>query len=321
MEILILGGSGQIGMEIQRCVWPEDVTIYAPRREQFDLRDETAVACAVSARNWAAVINAAAYTAVDKAQTDIVAAWRLNALMPAILAAETARMSIPLVQISTDYVFDGTADRPYVESDPVGPLSVYGASKEAGEQAVRSGNPRHVIVRTAWVVSSHGNNFVKTMLRLASERDRLGVVHDQLGCPTSAADLAVVLAAIALRLAQNPDAPSGTYHAVNLGETTWCEFAREIMAQAAQRGARTSPVDAISTADFPTPAKRPANSRLSTDKLAHDYGLSFRPWQAALSPILDQLVGCASSNLKPNLTAQVTSASEWTSPIRRGCAT
>ena len=291
MEILILGGSGQIGMELQRCVWPEDVTIFAPRREEFDLRDETAVACAVSARNWAAVINAAAYTAVDKAQTDIVAAWRLNALMPAILAAETARMSIPLVQISTDYVFDGAADRPYVESDPVGPLGVYGASKEAGEQAVRSGNPRHVIVRTAWVVSSHGNNFVKTMLRLAAERDRLRVVSDQRGCPTSAADLARVLATIALRLAQDFDAPRGTYHAVNAGETNWCEFAREIMAQAANRGARAVPIDAIRTVDYPTAAKRPANSRLATTKVTRDYGLSMNTWQSAISSILDELIG------------------------------
>jgi dTDP-4-dehydrorhamnose reductase len=293
MNILILGGSGQVGTELQRFAWPEGVTVLAPPRADLDVTDETSVVRAVSARNWAAVINAAAYTAVDKAESDILAAWRLNALTPAILAAETVRKGIPLVHISTDYVFDGAADRPYVESDPVAPLGVYGASKEAGEQAVRSGNPRHAIVRTAWVVSPHRTNFVKTMLRLASDRDRLRVVSDQRGCPTSAADLASTLAAIALRLARDLDAPCGTYHAVNAGETTWCEFAREIMAQAAQRGARTVPVDAISTIDFPTPAKRPANSRLSTDKLSRDYGLLMSPWQSALSEILDQLIGCA----------------------------
>jgi len=291
MDILILGGSGQVGTELQRLAWPEGVTVHSPSRACLDLTDEISTVRAISARNWSAVINAAAYTAVDKAESEIQAAWRLNALMPAILAAETARRGIPLVHVSTDYVFDGKADRPYAESDPVAPLGVYGASKEAGEQAVRSGNPRHAIVRTAWLVSRHRSNFVKTMLRLAGERDRLRVVSDQRGCPTSAADLASALATIALRLAQDLSSPCGTYHAVNAGETTWYEFAREITTQAARRGARTAPVEAISTADFPTPAKRPRNSRLSTDKLNRDYGLSMRRWQSALSEILDQLIG------------------------------
>ena len=291
MDILVLGGSGQVGTELQRFSWPEGATVHAPLRNCLDLTDEISTARAISARNWSAVINAAAYTAVDKAESEIQAAWKVNALMPAILAVETARRGIPLVHISTDYVFDGAADRLYVESDPVAPLGVYGASKEAGEQAVRSGNPRHAIVRTAWLVSPHRSNFVKTMLRLAGERDRLRVVSDQRGCPTSANDLASTLAMIALRLARNLDAPCGTYHAVNAGETTWFEFAREIMAQARQRGVRTVPVDAISTGDFPTPAKRPRNSRLSTDKLNRDYGLSMRACQPALSEILDQLIG------------------------------
>jgi dTDP-4-dehydrorhamnose reductase len=291
MDILIFGGSGQVGTELQRLAWPDGVTIHAPARACLDLTDEISTVRAISARNWSAVINAAAYTSVDKAETEIEAAWRLNALMPAILAAETASRGIPLVHISTDYVFDGAADRPYVESDVVGPLGVYGASKEAGEQAVRTGNPRHVIARTAWLVSPHGNNFVKTMLRLAGERDRLRVVSDQRGCPTSAADLANTLASIALRLARDLNAPLGTYHAVNAGETTRYDFAREIMAQARQRGAPAVPVEAISTADYPTAAKRPRNSSLSTDKLSRDYGLSMRCWQSALSEILDQLIG------------------------------
>jgi dTDP-4-dehydrorhamnose reductase len=246
---------------------------------------------AISARNWSVIINAAGYTSVDKAESEIEAAWRLNALVPALVAAETARRGIPLVHISTDYVFDGTADRPYVESDPVAPLGAYGVSKEAGERAIRTGNPRHVIARTAWLVSPHGNNFVKTMLRLAGDRDRLRVVSDQRGCPTSASDLACVLASIALRVARDLDAPWGTYHAVNAGEATWYEFAREIMTQAAERGARAVPVEAISTADYPTPAKRPRNSRLSIDKLNRDYGLSMRRWQLALPEIIDQLIG------------------------------
>jgi dTDP-4-dehydrorhamnose reductase len=232
---------------------------------------------------------------VDQAETDSKAAWQLNAIAPAVLAAETGRQGIPLVHLSTDYVFDGAAARPYVEHDPVAPLGVYGASKEAGEQAVRLKNPCHVIVRTAWLVSPHGANFLKTMLRLARERDSLRVVHDQQGCPTSAGDLAATLAAIALRLARERNSPCGTYHAVNAGEATWYEFALEIMAEAAKRGARTVPVVPINTADYPTPAKRPRNSRLCSDNMRCDYGLPMRPWEAALSDILDQLIGAPRS--------------------------
>jgi dTDP-4-dehydrorhamnose reductase len=172
----------------------------------------------------------------------------------------------------------------------VAPINVYGASKEAGEQAVRTANPRHVIVRTAWVVSPHRGNFVKTMLRLANERDGLRVVHDQKGCPTSAADLAAALRVIALRLAADPSAPCGTHHFVNQGVTTWCDFARAIMAGARTRGARAVPVEPIGTSDYKTPARRPANSALSTESLTRDFGIVPRPWQQALDDILDVLL-------------------------------
>jgi dTDP-4-dehydrorhamnose reductase len=296
MDILILGGAGQVGTELQAFSWPEGVRVHAPDRRSLDITDEAAIAAAFDARAYAAVINTAAYTAVDKAESEVAAAWRLNALAPALLAAETKRRAIPLVDVSTDYVFDGAGDGFYAPDAPVNPQSVYGASKAAGEMAVRSGNPRHAIVRTAWVVSPHRGNFVKTMLRLAGEREKLTVVDDQHGCPTSAADLAATLATIALQMAGDERAPTGTFHCVNDGATTWCDFARAIVAGAARRGGRSVAVEGIPTAAYPTPAKRPANSRLSTQSLSDAYGLAPRPWEAALDDILDRLIGPVRSN-------------------------
>ncbi|MCJ2124307.1 dTDP-4-dehydrorhamnose reductase [Methylobacterium sp. J-077] len=292
MDILVLGGGGQVGTELQTLAWPDGVSVHAPSRAELDITDPGAVARTLEARDYRAVINTAAYTAVDKAESDVVEAWRLNALAPAILAAATAAKRIPLVHVSTDYVFAGTKpDGAYAPDDPIDPQSVYGASKAAGELAVRSANPRHAIVRTAWVVSPHRGNFVKTMLRLAGERDALTVVNDQHGCPTSASDLAAALAVIARRLAEDPSAPTGTFHCVNAGATTWHGFAEAIVAGAARRGGRSIPVTGIPTSAYPIPAKRPANSRLSTDSLTAAYGLAPRPWQAALDDILDRLVG------------------------------
>jgi len=291
MDILILGGAGQVGTELQAHAWPEGVRLHAPDRHSLDITDEAAVAAALDTRAYAAVINPAAYTAVDRAESDIAAAWRLNALAPAILAAETARRNTPLVHVSTDYVFDGSGEGFYAPDAPVNPRSVYGASKAAGEMAVRTGNPRHAILRTAWVVSPHRGNFVKTMLRLSGERDRLTVVEDQHGCPTSAADLAGALAAIALRLAGDGAAPTGTFHCVNDGATTWCDFARAIVAGSARRGGRSVPVEGIPSSAYPTPPRRPANSRLSTQSLTDSFGIAPRGWEAALDDILDRLVG------------------------------
>ncbi|WP_020181322.1 dTDP-4-dehydrorhamnose reductase [Methylopila sp. M107] len=291
MDILILGGAGQVGTELQAYRWPDGVSVSAPDRAELDVTDEAAVAGAIGARDWAAVINTAAYTAVDKAESEIAAAWRLNALAPALLAAETARKRIPLVHVSTDYVFDGTGSGAYRPDDAINPTSAYGASKAAGELAVRTTNPRHAIVRTAWVVSPHRGNFVKTMLRLAGERDKLSVVDDQHGCPTSAQDLAEALANIALRLAKSEDAPTGTFHCVNAQATTWAGFARAIVAGNAKRGGREIPVEGIPTSAYPTPARRPANSELSTESLTTAFGLRPRPWTEALDDILDRLVG------------------------------
>lgn len=298
MDILVLGGAGQVGTELQALSWPDGVRVHAPGRANLDITDADAVAAALAERDYRAVINTAAYTAVDKAESDVVAAWRLNALAPAILAAATAARSIPLVHVSTDYVFAGTKpDGAYAPDAPIDPQSVYGASKAAGELAVRTGNPRHAVVRTAWVVSPHRGNFVKTMLRLAAERDALTVVDDQHGCPTSATDLAAALATIAQRMAGEADAPTGTFHCVNAGDTTWCGFAEAIVAGSARRGGRSVPVKGIPTSAYPTPARRPANSRLSTDSLTAAYGIAPRAWQAALDDILDRLVGPVSEGV------------------------
>lgn len=290
MDILILGATGQVGMALKRSLWPPQVEVHAPDRREVDLSDEDALTRIIASRKWACVINTAAYTAVDNAETEVGTAWRVNALAPALLASITAKARTPIVHVSTDYVFDGLSLQPYQPHDPVRPQNVYGASKEAGEQAIRTGNPRHVIVRTAWVVSPYRANFVKTMLRLAAERDVLRVVDDQCGCPTSAGDLASALMRISLRQAADPMAPCGTYHFVNAGQTTWYGFAREIMAGAGRRGARAISVEPIATADYKTPARRPANSALSTETLARDYDIWPRPWQHALDDILDILV-------------------------------
>lgn len=288
-DILLTGGSGQVGTEVIRLA-PAGLNIVAPGRDQLDLADPDAIAALVASRPWAAVINCAAHTAVDRAETEIVDAWKANALAPAALAEATAKAGVPLIQVSTDYVFDGSKPGFYVETDPVAPVSVYGASKEAGEQAVRTGNPRHVILRTAWVVSPHGANFIKTMLRLAETRPELRVVDDQHGCPTSATDIAQALLVIAQRMIADPQAPTGTYHFVNSGEATWCGFARAIFEVAAEHGRPAPSVEGITTADYPTPARRPANSRLDVAKLAHDYAIAPRPWRTAVEEIVVTLL-------------------------------
>lgn len=288
-EILLTGGSGQVGTELIRLA-PVGLNLSAPGRNDLDLADPDAIEALVASRPWAAVINCAAHTAVDRAETEVVAAWRANALGPAALAQATAKAQIPLIHVSTDYVFDGSKPGFYAETDPVAPVSVYGASKEGGEQAVRTANPRHVILRTAWVVSPHGSNFIKTMLRLAETRPELRVVDDQRGCPTSATDIARTLLAIAQRMIAEPDAPTGTYHFVNQGEASWCEFARAIFEIAGARGHPVPQVEAIGTADYPTPARRPANSRLDVGKLERDYFISPRPWRAAVEEIVDTLL-------------------------------
>lgn len=290
-RFLVTGATGQLGRELQALPLPEGWAIEATDRELLNLENPTAIAAHIAAGGFAAVINAAAYTAVDRAESDALAAWRVNAMAPAALAVACAGAGIPIVHVSTDYVFDGLGAGAREPGDPVGPLNVYGASKLGGELAVVTSGARHVIVRTAWVVSAHGGNFVKSMLRLAADRDLLRVVADQHGSPTSAADLAQAVAQIAIRLTSDPAAPTGVYHFSNSGPTHWADFARAIFAQSAARGGPSAAVENIASDDYPTTVRRPANSLLSCATLERDYGIVPRPWQEALGAIMDQLIG------------------------------
>lgn len=290
-EILVTGGNGQLGTELRRYPWPDGWGIVAVDIDELDLRDTQAIAALVASRPWAAVISGGAYTAVDKAEEDSVNAWAVNALAPAAFAQACKAADIPLIHVSTDYVFDGSKHGRWAPDDQTGPLGVYGASKLGGDLAVATGSARHAIVRTSWVVSAHGNNFIRTMLRVGAERDTMRVVDDQHGAPTSAADLAAAVATIALRMADDADAPTGTFHFSNAGETTWCGFARAIFAGAARRDGPSPMVEPIATADYPTPARRPANSRLDHGAIRAAYGIDPRPWQDALDDILDELIG------------------------------
>ncbi len=290
-EILVTGGNGQLGTELKRYPWPGGWTVTAIDIDELDLRDTAAISTMVASRPWAAVISAGAYTAVDKAESDIVTAWAVNAMAPAAFAEACAMAAIPIVQVSTDYVFDGSREGAWDVTDPVAPLGVYGASKLGGELAVRTSGARYAIVRTAWVVSAHGNNFIKTMLRVGATNPTLRVVDDQQGSPTSAADLATALATITMRLVEDPAAPTGTYHFSNAGAVTWAGFAREIFAQSAVRGGASADVEGIPTSEYPTPATRPANSLLNHEAIKRDYAIHPPAWQTALGNILDELLG------------------------------
>jgi dTDP-4-dehydrorhamnose reductase len=280
--ILLTGGTGQVGQAVLRHAEELGLDIVAPHRAQMNLSNAQSIADMVASRPWSAVINCAAYTAVDRAETDAELAEQVNAVAPAIFAAETAARDIPLIHVSTDYVFDGTKNAPYTEEDVINPLSVYGRTKEVGESAVRTLNPRHAIIRTAWVVSAGGANFVNTMIRLASERPEINVVDDQIGCPSHASDIAQALLAVA----EHPRAQYGTWHFVNGGEASWYDLAARIFADMKQRGLTTPVLNAISTSQYPTPAKRPRNSRLSTAAIQRDFGIKPRHWCGAIDAIL-----------------------------------
>lgn len=295
MKILLTGKHGQVGFELRRALALLG-EVHAIDVDDCNLSDQSAIRQVVQAYQPDVIVNPAAYTAVDKAESEPALADAINARAPGVFAEEAERLGALLVHFSTDYVFDGSKPGAYVESDTPNPQSVYGATKLAGEQAVQAACSRHLILRTSWVVGAHGGNFAKTMLRLAAERESLNVVADQFGAPTSAAQLADLCAHLVRQASRNGAAsfPYGVYHAVAGGETNWHEYACYVIerARAAGRNLRVAPdaVRPITTADYPTPAKRPANSRLSTGKLSETFSLALPHWQNGVDHILDQIL-------------------------------
>ncbi len=283
MKALVFGQTGQVARELARRV-PVGVTAEFLGRDRADLADPDACAAAVMAADVDVVINAAAWTAVDRAETEEAAAQVVNGVAPGTMARAAATRGLPFVHISTDYVFDGAGVTPFGVDHPVGPLGAYGRSKLAGEQAVQAAGGAYVILRTSWVVSAHGSNFVKTMLRLGAERDSLNVVADQIGGPTPAADIADAVYVIAAGL--RAGAPGGVQHFTGAPDVSWAGFARAIMAQA-QLGCI---VQDIASSAYPTPARRPLNSRLDCSGLAA-FGLTRPDWRAGLDLILQELQG------------------------------
>lgn len=293
MTILLLGANGQLGQELQRALAPLGTIVATTRSgalpdgsacEVADFDQPASLAALLDRVQPTVVVNAAAYTAVDRAEGDRDAAFRANAEAPGVLAQWCAQAGVPLVHYSTDYVFDGQGTRPYREEDATAPLGVYGASKLAGEQAIRAAGGRHLIFRTAWVYASHSANFLRTMLRVGAERDVLRVVADQVGTPTPAALIADVTA----QALQHDGALSGTWHLTAKGETSWHGFAEAIFAEAVATGVlpRAPKVEAITTAEYPTPAKRPAYSHLDVAKLEQDFGVVLPSWQDGLTRVI-----------------------------------
>ena len=278
MRILVFGETGQVARELARRA-----PVTALGRDAADLSDPEACADAIRASDAEAVINAAAYTAVDRAEEEEALATVINGAAPAAMARAAARKGVPFLHVSTDYVFDGSGEAPWKPDDPTGPLGAYGRSKLAGEIGVRAADGKHAILRTSWVFSSHGANFVRTMLRLGRERDALRVVDDQTGGPTAAGDIAVALLTMARAL--HDGAPGGTYHFAGSPDVTWAGFAREILARAGLEVAVTG----IPSSDYPTPARRPANSRLDCATLEADFGIPRPDWRESLGGILAEL--------------------------------
>lgn len=295
MRILLTGKRGQVGFELQRALAPLGELCLVDYAD-CDLADASAISVLVRSVKPDLIVNPAAYTAVDKAESEPELAHAVNAVAPGVLGEEAAKLGAWVVHYSTDYVFDGTKPGLYTEDDLTNPQSVYGRTKRDGEIALEATGARHLIFRTSWVVGAQGKNFAKTILRLALERERLNVVADQYGVPTSAALLADVTALLVRQRQREGDDnfPFGLYHLVPGGETTWCEYARFVLSEAlaAGRSVKLLPdaIRAIPSSDYPTTAKRPANSRLDTTKLRRGFGLELPEWQSGVRHMLQQIL-------------------------------
>lgn len=291
--VLVTGGTGQVGAALARAAAATGVDVVAPGRSELALDDPRSIREVVGSRRWRAIVNCAAYTAVDRAEAEPALAFAVNAEAARHLAEAAAAQDVPIVQLSTDYVFDGAKGAPYDEEDATAPVNVYGASKAEGERLVRDANPSHIILRTAWVVSPWSRNFVKTMLKLASEHPEVRVVADQTGTPTSAADIAGAVRAILARIRED-DTVFGTYHFTNAGVASWHALARHAVSRAQdRRGRATGEIVPIGSDAYPTPARRPASSRLAIDKVERVFGLAPRRWEVAVDEIVDALVPSA----------------------------
>ena len=295
--IVLFGAAGQVGRSLQRAAAAAGTRLAAFDRTGADITDPAAVGTALdraAAAGPAVVVNAAAYTAVDRAEDEPDRAFAVNRDGAGHVAAACTRRGLPLIHLSTDFVFDGETDRPWREDDPTGPVNRYGASKLAGEEAVRAALHRHLILRTAWVYSPFGNNFVKTMLRLAADRSTIDVVDDQIGSPTAAPAIAEAILALAVRISgSNPAGPFGTYHFAGSGAVSRYDLARAIFAEAAGHGRPTPIVSPIATNRLPTPARRPANTALDCRQIARDHGIRALPWQQDLAPVVAELCGAS----------------------------
>ena len=287
-RILILGAQGQLGIELQSVFRDADCVI-SYGRENCDLRDLQRIRDSIRDARPDIILNAAAYTAVDRAESEPELAMRINGEAPGILAEEARKINALLVHYSTDYVFDGLKNRPYVEADPVGPLNVYGETKLAGERNIQQAGGHSLIFRTSWVFSPHGQNFLRTMLRLGQARDQLRVVNDQRGAPTSARELALATRRVVESIVkQRPEYATGIYHMTCAGETTWFGFAQAIFAKMPAEKPWAS-LSGIPASEYPTPAKRPANSVLSNERLKVDFNVELPSWEAALDGALQTL--------------------------------
>ena len=285
--ILVTGGAGQVATELAAR---GEGRLTVVGRPEFDFDQPDTITAVFDRVKPSLVVNAAAWTAVDAAEKEVDAAYRANRDGPAALARLCARDGVPLIHISTDYVFDGSKDAPYTEDDATGPTGVYGASKLAGEQAVLDSGAKAAVLRTAWVYNATGKNFVRTMLAVAQKTDTLRVVGDQHGCPTHAGDLADAILAVAAKMTAWDASYAGVFHAAGTGSTSWHGFARAIFAEAARHGRPEPTVSAITTAEYPTPAKRPANSRLDCTKLDRIFGVKLPAWQPSLARTVDVIV-------------------------------